>query len=186
LEKHISQIRKVAKEFDELVIWAGSEVDVLGDGQLDYPDELLAELDFVVASVHAGMGSDSKVNTRRTLKAIENPYVNLIAHPTARLLNRRDAKPLDIEALAEAAAETGTALEINASDHRLDLKDTHARLAMERGAVISINCDAHAADEFAQLKFGVLTARRAGLRRDAVLNTWTAEHVRAFVARKRP
>lgn len=185
LAEHAKAVRAAAKQAKGITVWAGAEVDVLADGSLDYPDEVLAELDWVVASLHTGMGDDRDANTERTLKAIRSPYVNLIAHPTARLLNRREAKPLDIETLGKVAAETGTALEINASDQRLDLKDTHARLAREMGAVIAINTDAHSVEDFEQLKFGVVTARRAGLLRDDVLNTWPVKRVRAFVKRKR-
>ena len=161
------------------------EVDILADGTLDYPDELLAQLDFVVASVHSGMGSDSEANTRRTLAAIRNPYVNCIGHPTGRLINEREAMALDLEAICKEAARTGTALEINANNFRLDLKDEHARLARAHHVPLVISTDAHAVDQFDQIQFGVLTARRAWLRRGDVLNTRAAKDVRAFVAAKR-
>ncbi|MBI5865668.1 MAG: DNA polymerase/3'-5' exonuclease PolX [Planctomycetes bacterium] len=185
LKQHIEDVRRVAKRVSGITIWIGAEVDILGDGQLDYGDELLAELDWVVASVHTGQGKDIDKNTARTLAAIRNPYVNVIAHPTGRLINRRDAMQLDIETIALEAAATGTALEINASTYRLDLKDQHARLAHQRGARICIDCDAHSTDQFDQMRFGVVTARRAGLRAGAVLNTHSAEDIRAFVAAKR-
>jgi DNA polymerase (family 10) len=185
LRAHVAEVRRVAAEHPEITVWAGAEVDILAAGRLDYPDDVLAELDFVVASIHAGMGQDAAANTRRTLAAIRNPYVNAIGHPTGRLINSRDAMPLDMEAVCRAAAETGTALEINASFQRLDLKDQHARLAKESGALLVINTDAHAIDQFDQMRFGVVTARRAGLLRDDVLNTRSPEAVRAFVERKR-
>ncbi|MEP0846282.1 MAG: DNA polymerase/3'-5' exonuclease PolX [Phycisphaerae bacterium] len=185
LRAHVRAVRAAAARLKGITLWVGAEVDIHSDGRLDYDDDLLAELDFVVASVHFGMGRDAEANTRRTLAAIRNPYVNLIAHPTGRLINKRDAMPIDIDAIARAAAETGTALEINASDFRLDLRDQHARRARELGAVISINCDAHAGDQFDNMRFGVMTARRAGLRRGDVLNTRSAREIEAFVARKR-
>ncbi len=185
LREHIAAVRTVAARLDGITLWIGAEVDILGDGRLDYDDDLLAELDWVVASVHQGLGQDIAANTRRTLAAIESPYVNVIAHPTGRLINKREPMPIDIEALAEAAARTGTALEINASTYRLDLKDQHARLAHERGVMICIDTDAHAVDQFDQMPFGVLTARRAGLTPTAVLNTRSAAEIRAFVERKR-
>lgn len=186
LKKHIAAIRKANDVIDGITILAGAEVDILADGSLDYADKLLAELDFVVASIHSGMGKDAKTNTARTLAAISSPYVNLIAHPTGRMINSREAMALDMEVICAAAAETGTALEINASFFRLDLKDQHARLARDAGVKLSINCDAHATDQFGEIHFGILTARRAGLRRGDVLNTWPAEDITAFVQAKRP
>ncbi|MGE3181217.1 MAG: DNA polymerase/3'-5' exonuclease PolX [Phycisphaerae bacterium] len=185
LRAHVQAIRDIAVKAKGITVWAGAEVDILSDGTLDYPDDVLTELDFVIASLHAGMSADESANTRRTLAAIENPYVNLIAHPTGRLINRREAMPLDMEVICEAAARTGTALEINASSHRLDMKDQHARFARDSGVKICIDCDAHAIDHFDQMRFGVMTARRAGLRKEDVLNTHSAKDVREFVTQKR-
>ena len=151
LEAQIDEIHRIAKKTKGIAVWAGTEVDILSDGSLDYPDDLLARLDFVVASIHFGMGQDVEANTRRTLAAIRNPYVNVIGHPTGRLINKRQPMEIDIEAIAKEAAKTGTALEINASNYRLDLKDQHARLARDLGATISINTDAHAADWFDEM-----------------------------------
>lgn len=178
-------VRRAAKKVKGLALWVGAEVDVRADGSLDYPDDVLAQLDFVVASLHVGLSQDAEANTRRTLAAIRNPYVNLIAHPTGRLINRRDAAPLDVAAVAREAARTGTALEINANYLRLDLKDMHAREARACGALLCINCDAHDGASFDQMRFGVMTARRAGLRSSDVLNTRSAEEVADFVRRKR-
>lgn len=185
MREQIAAVRAAARRVRGIRLLVGAEVDIRADGTLDYDDALLAELDFVVASVHFGMGRDPVANTRRALAAIRNPYVNLLAHPTGRLINRRDAMPLDIEALAREAAATGTALEINANDYRLDLKDQHARLARDLGAMLCINCDAHAGDQFDQMRFGVMTARRAWLNRADVLNTRPLRQVADFVAAKR-
>ncbi len=185
LEEHIANVRALAKRMKGIELWIGAEVDIHSDGTLDYPDELLAKLDWVVASIHVGASSDIAANTQRAITAMRNPYVNVLAHPTGRLINRRDAYALDIEAVARAAAATGTALEINASTYRLDLKDQHARLARDLGALICINCDAHRTDQLDQMMFGVLTARRAGLRAQDVLNTRDAASVRDFVRAKR-
>lgn len=185
LLQHIQNVRAVAKETTGITVWVGAEVDILAEGRLDYPDDILRQLDFVVASVHVGMSQDRDVNTRRTLAAIASPYVNLIAHPTGRLINRREAMPLDVEAVAREAARTGTALEINASTYRLDLKDQHARLARDLGAKICIDTDAHSTEQLDQMPFGVMTARRAGLLRGDVLNTHTPAAIRKFVQRKR-
>ncbi|MBU0638352.1 MAG: DNA polymerase/3'-5' exonuclease PolX [Planctomycetes bacterium] len=186
LKKLIADVRAVAAKTTGIAVLAGTEVDILADGKLDYSDKLLAELDFVIASIHSGMGKGSEENTRRTLAAIRNPYVNAIGHPTGRLIGRRKAMDLDIEAICKEAARTGTALEINASDWRLDLKDQHARLARELGAPLTVNTDAHDIDQLDEMIFGVLTARRAGLRKADVLNTWTAQRIGKFVQAKRP
>jgi len=185
LLQQIEMIRGLARRARGIKVWVGSEVDIRPDGSLDYADELLAKLDFVIASIHFGMGHDREANTRRTLAAIENPYVNVIGHPTGRLIGKRDAMPLDIEAVCRAAARSGTALEINASHMRLDLKDQHTRLAREMGVTICINTDAHSIDEYEEMQFGVMTARRAGLRRADVLNTWPADAIAKFVQAKR-
>lgn len=183
--EHIEAVRAADKAIDGIEIWIGMEVDVLDGGQLDYDDDLLAQLDFVIASLHVHKGDDVKANTQRVLKAIENPYVNVIAHPTARLINRREPMGLDLEAVAKAAAESGTALEINASPLRLDLKDTHVRLARDLGVTITINTDAHRIDQLINMRYGALTARRAGLLKDEVLNTWSPKRIKEFVAAKR-
>jgi DNA polymerase (family 10) len=185
LLEHAGQVRRAARKLKGFALLVGAEVDVHADGSLDYPDDVLAQLDFVVASLHVGLSHDPEANTRRTLAAIRNPYVNLVAHPTGRLINRRDAAPLDVAAVAREAARTGTALEINANYLRLDLKDTQAREARACGALLCINCDAHDGASFDQMRFGVMTARRAGLQRPDVLNTRSAEEVADFVRRKR-
>ena len=185
LERQIDEVHRVAKKYQDIAVLAGSEVDILSDGSLDYPDALLERLDFVIASIHSGMGRDIVSNTRRTLAAIRNPYVNVIGHPTGRLINRREAMPVDLEAISKEAARTGTALEINASDFRLDLKDQHARLARQLGATLNINTDAHAIDQFDEMHFGVLTARRAGICKGDVLNTRATKQIKQFVQAKR-
>ncbi len=185
LREHVKAIRAAAAKAAGIHVWAGAEVDIKPDGSLDYDDDLLAELDWVVASVHQGQGKDIAHNTQRTIAAIRNPYVNVVAHPTGRLINERDAMPLDVDAVARAAAETGTALEINASTYRLDLKDQHAALAQQRGAMLCIDTDAHAIDQFDQMRFGVITARRGGVLRQNVVNTWPAAKIREFVQKKR-
>ena len=185
LEEQIDEVRAVARKLKGIKVWIGSEVDILSNGSLDFPDELLERLDFVVASIHAGMGTDMAANTQRTLAAMRNPYVNAIGHPTGRLLNKRDAMPVDMEAICKVAAETGTALELNASNFRLDLKDQHARMARDLGVMVVVNTDAHATDQLDEIRFGVMTARRAGLCREHVLNTRTAKQVAEFVEHKR-
>lgn len=186
LRRQIEAVRKADAKVKGIRIFAGSEVDILADGSLDYNDKLLAELDFVTASIHSGLGKDAETNTRRTLAAIRNPYVNMIGHPTGRMIQVREAMSLDMEAICKEAARTGTALELNANFYRLDLKDQHARLACEVGAMLCIACDAHATDQFDQMRYGVITARRAGLCKRHVLNTRTPKQVEAFATAKRP
>ncbi len=185
LKQLIADVRETDRKINGIKIWAGTEVDILADGSLDYADDLLEKLDFVVASIHAGLGKDIKTNTERTLAAIRNPYVNLIGHPTGRMINSRRPMSLDMEAICREAAKTRTALELNASMYRLDLKDQHARLARDLGVTIAICCDAHGVESFAQMHYGVLTARRAALRKADVLNTWTTKQIEAFVQAKR-
>lgn len=158
----------------------GAEVEVLADGRLDYPDDVLAWLDVVVASVHTGLRQDRATLTARALAAIRNPHVDILGHPSGRLLPRREPGDFDMEALLQAAAETGTALEINANPARLDLNDIHARRALALGANLVINCDAHRPEELELLPYGVATARRAWAPADRIANTWALERVLAF------
>ena len=162
----------------------GAEVEVLADGSLDYPDEVLAWLDVVVASVHTGLRQDRETITARALRAIRNPHVDIIGHPSGRLLPRRAAGDFDMEALFKAAAETGTVLEINANPARLDLNDVHARRAMGLGVKLAINCDAHSPGELDLLPYGVATARRAWATPEDVVNTWPIDRVLAYFARQ--
>ncbi len=171
LVQHIEAVRRVAKQFKgTITVLAGSEVDILSDGSLDYPDELLAELDIVVASPHAALSQEPDKATARLLRAIENPYVTILGHPTGRLVMRREGLSPDIVALCKSATQRGIALEINANHYRLDLRDTHARLALEHGCKLAINTDAHGPADLDQLRFGVLTARRAGARKGDIIN----------------
>ncbi len=173
LEEHIKAVRTVAEEMKgKINVLAGSEVDILADGKLDYPDSLLRELDVVVASPHVALSQESSKATRRLIKAIENRYVTVLGHPTGRLINRREGLHPDMHALVEAAAERGIALEINANHWRLDLRDTHARVALEKGVKLSINTDAHGPADLDQLIYGILTARRAGATKQDVVNTF--------------
>jgi DNA polymerase (family 10) len=165
------EIDEVQTRVPNIRLWQGSEVEVRADGTLDFPDEVLAQLDYVVASVHTGLRQDRDTLTRRALAAIRNPYVKQLAHPTGRLLPRREGGDFDMEALIQAAAETGAFLEINAAPERLDLPDTHVRRAIELGVKLIINCDAHRADSFDNLHFGVATACRGWASAENVVNT---------------
>ncbi|GJQ31008.1 MAG: DNA polymerase/3'-5' exonuclease PolX [Phycisphaerae bacterium] len=184
LRRHLDAVRKANDEIDGITILAGSEVDILADGSLDYDDELLARLDIVVASPHAALSQDSTACTERLLRAVRHPLVHILGHPTGRLINRRKGLEPDMAALIAAAKEHDTALEINAHWMRLDLRDTHVRQAMNAGCLIAVNTDAHAREDFDNLRFGVMTARRGWVTPDRCLNTWPATKLHAWLKRK--
>lgn len=187
LEQHIKDVRAVAAQMkNQITILAGSEVDILANGQLDYPDSLLKELDLVVASPHAALTQEPKKATSRLLKAIDNPYVTIMGHPTGRIVLSREGLNPDMKQLIAAATQRGIALELNANAMRLDLRDTHARMAIEAGAVLSINTDAHGPDHLDQLVYGVLTARRAGATKLGVINCLSKAALAKWLSGTRP
>ena len=163
---------------------AGAEVEVRADGSLDFPDEVLAELDLVVASLHTGLRQDRERVTSRMLAAIRNPHVDVIAHPTGRLIGAREGADLDMELIFRAAAETSTALEVNALPDRLDLRDAHVRRAIELGVKLAISSDAHHVSGFDMLSFGVATAQRGWATPADVINTCNVAEIRAWAARR--
>ena len=169
--EHIARIRKAAENIDGIKVFAGIEVDILTDGELDLSDSVLAEMDIVIASVHSQFGQDPAKMTERLIRAIENPNTSLIGHPTGRMLLRRDAYGFDMDAVLKAAARSRVAMELNAYPDRLDLNDRHLRMAKERGVKIVINTDSHHTSHLEKIRYGVLQARRAWLTRDDVLNT---------------
>lgn len=182
LRRHVDAVRVVAAELaGTITVLTGSEVDILSDGSLDYDDEVLALLDVVVASPHAALSQDPKKATARLLRAIEHPAVNIIGHPTGRLVLRREGLHPDIEALAAAAAEHDVALEINANHWRLDLRDVHVRSALAAGARLAIDCDVHGADDFDMLRYGVMTARRGGATAKDVVNCMDRDALLAWL-----
>lgn len=185
LMKHAEAVRKANDAIKGIEILIGSEVDILVDGRLDYEDAVLAELDFVVASPHVSLRQDVEKATARLLRAIDNKYVNVIGHPTGRLINQRAGLDYDWTKIYAAAAASGTALEINAGWPRLDLDDVHARAAMAAGCMLTIDTDAHSVAGLAANAFGVSVARRAGAEASNVLNTKTLAAVRKWVAAKR-
>jgi DNA polymerase (family 10) len=185
LLKHVKEIHKAGERIKGIKLLAGCEVDILADGRLDFEDEVLAELDIVVASPHVALKQDSAKSTERILKAIENRYVNIIGHPTGRLINRREGLPLDFHRIYKAAAETGTALEINAGYPRLDLNDVNARGAIEAGCVLAIDTDAHSIDELPTITYGLDVARRAWAEAKNVINCLSFAKLSEFIARKR-
>ncbi len=181
----IKHIRKVNEKLKGITVLAGTEVDILSDGSLDFDNELLADLDFVIASIHLGQGGASEEITMRTLKAMDNPFVNCIAHPTGRLIGRREPMNIDIAAVIEHAAQTHTALEVNANPWRLDLKDTHCKMAIDKGVKLALGTDAHSASALGLMGFGVATAARGWATKTDVLNTFPLSKIREFVRAKR-
>jgi len=163
----------------------GSEVDIRADASLDLPDDVLADLDVVVASIHSSFRASKDQQTKRLLGAIENPYVAIIGHPTGTLIEEREGYEFDVDTVFKAAARTGTALEINANPARLDLSADLARRARELGCTISIDTDAHHIEDMDNMLFGVATARKAGFTKERVLNTRSVREVLEFVRAKR-
>jgi DNA polymerase (family 10) len=173
LKEQVRLLRTLNEDFGgRFYILAGVEVDILKDGSLDYPDEVLAELDIVVASLHSGFRQGEEQLTERLIAAMKNPHVDIIGHPTGRILGYRHAYPLDVEQIFRWAGETGTALEINASPDRLDLGSEYIRMAREFGVKFAINSDAHSPPAMDLMEYGVLTARRGWLSTEEVLNCW--------------
>jgi len=168
---HIERIRAVEKKMKGIRIFAGIEVDILGDGSLDLSDSVLEQMDIVIASVHSLFNQDRATMTDRLLKAIANPNTSLIGHPTGRLLLRRDAYQFDLDAVLKAAAKHKVAMELNSYPDRLDLSDVHLRMAKQHGVKIVINTDSHHTSHMEKIRYGVTQARRAWLTKGDVLNT---------------
>ena len=185
LRAHIDAVRETNESMKGITILAGSEVDILSDGSLDYDDDLLAELDIVVASPHLALDQSPADANARLLKAIQHPLVHVIGHPSGRLIMSRKGFELDIDTLAAAAKERDVALEINANPKRLALRDTHVRAALAKGATIAIDCDVHRPDHYDFLSYGVRTARRGGLTKDRCVNTWTKAKLHKWLKSKR-
>lgn len=169
--ENIQRIHAARKRVKGIEIWAGAEVDILGDGRLDYPDDVLRQFDIVLASVHSRMTMPGEEMTQRLIKALENPYVKILGHPTGRRILRRDPFSFDVEKVFEAARRNGVILELNSNPERLDLCDRHVRLARERGMKIVISTDAHAPEHLRLMRYGVVTARRAWMEKKDVINT---------------
>ncbi|HEX4581461.1 MAG TPA: PHP domain-containing protein, partial [Acidobacteriaceae bacterium] len=182
--EHIRNIREVDAEMaGKIRVFAGIEVDILGDGALDLSNEVLAEMDVVIASVHSLFSQSREEMTARILRAIENPYVRILGHPTGRKLLQRDAYDLDLPTILKRASELGVAVEHNADPNRLDLCDRDLRMAKESGCRVSINTDAHHVSSLEKMRYGIRQLRRAWLTPDDVLNTRSAND---FLAALRP
>lgn len=190
--EHIARIREIDKEFSEIQnssnrqqirVFAGIEVDILGAGELDLSDEVLAQMDVVIASVHTLFNQPLEEMTARVLRAIENPYVRILGHPTGRMLLRREAYQIDMARVLKAAASAGAAVEHNANPNRLDLSDRDLRMAKEAGCKIVVNTDAHHTSEMENMRYGIRQLRRAWLTKADVLNTLDADE---FIKKLRP
>jgi len=166
-------------------VLAGIECDILADGSMDLADDCLAGLDIVVASIHSVLTQDEAEMTRRVIRAIEHPAVDIIGHLTARMLLRRESTRVNVERVIDAARANGVALEINSQPHRLDLCDSHARLARDRGVKLVIDSDAHYVEALDYPRWGVLTARRAWVTKDDVINTLPLKAFKKALRRNR-
>ncbi len=180
--KQQAEIDALNKELAPFKIFKGIESDILGDGSLDYPTEVLASFDFIVASVHSILNMDVRRATDRLVRAISNPYTTILGHPTGRLLLRREGYPIDHRAVIDACAAHNVVIEINANPWRLDLDWRWIRYAMDQGVKLSINPDAHEMDGYADMKYGVLIGRKGGLTKEMTLNTLNREEIAAYFA----
>jgi len=175
-----AEIADANARLDDFTVLAGTEVEIRADGTLDFPDQVLAGFDIVVASMHTGLRAGRERTTQRILAAIQNPHVDVIAHPTGRLIGHREGADLDMEMVLQAAAQAGTAIEINAYPDRLDLPDVYVRRAVQLGVRLAIDSDAHDARDLDHLFFGVATARRGWATPSDVVSTWELDKVLAW------
>jgi DNA polymerase (family 10) len=188
-EKMLAQREQLARlrpKYPGIRLLHGTELNIDPDGEVDWPAEFLAGFDLTVASVHSHFSQSRAEMTRRFIRAIENPYVNVIGHPTTRKIGHRDPVDVDLEAVFAAAARTGTALEINAYPDRLDLKDEHVLWARRHGVRFAVDSDAHAVGHLDVMRFGVATAQRGWLTRDDVINAWAPAKLERFLRKGRP
>ena len=181
LQQQLGEIEHLQDKYSDIKILKGIEVDINSDGSLDYPDQILEQLDLVIAAIHTGFGQGKAEITERMIKAMENPYVKIIAHPQGRILKKRAAYQIDRERLMEKARETNTCLEINSSAYRLDLDDLTVRMAKGYGVKLAINTDSHHRNEFDNMILGIAVARRGWLEKDDVINTMEIEQLLSFL-----
>ncbi|HHT9125244.1 MAG TPA: DNA polymerase/3'-5' exonuclease PolX [Candidatus Brocadiia bacterium] len=185
LLKEIDEIDKLNKTLSGITLLRATEVDILSDGSLDMSDKVLSRLDIVVASVHSGFKQPKEKITKRILRAVENPYVTIIGHPTGRVITSREGYDVDLERVMDACAKTGTAMELNAYYDRLDLNDINCKMAKEAGVRIAISTDTHHIEQLWMMELGIGTARRGWLETRDVINSWPLEKLKAFSQAKR-
>lgn len=183
LEQH-QEIEELNQKLTPFKIFKGIEVDILGDGRLDYSDDFLKNFDFTIASVHSGLSMNEDKATDRLIKAVENPHTTMLGHPTGRLLLQRAGYPLQMEKVIDACAQNGVSIEINASPWRLDLDWRWVELALEKGIFLSVNPDAHSIEGIADVRFGVKVGRKGGLTPEQNVNSWDLEKIQSFFAQK--
>ncbi|WOV83152.1 DNA polymerase/3'-5' exonuclease PolX [Sporosarcina jeotgali] len=180
----LKEIREINEEYPDIEIFSGTEMDILPDGTLDFDDEVLAQLDFVIASIHSSFNQPQEQIMERLHTAMKNPHVDLIAHPTGRLIGKRDGYNPDVPQLIEWAAKYGKILELNASPHRLDLDKEYLEMAQQAGVLISINTDAHATEQLEIMSIGVEYAQKAWLKKETVVNTWSLDQFKQRIVDK--
>lgn len=185
LAKQIDKVRKFSDRQKGITVLVGSEVDILADGSLDYDNKLLAQLDFVIGSIHSRMAGDKRTITNRVLRAMDNPYLNCIGHPTGRLIGEREPMDIDMQVVIKHAAETHTAMEVSSNPYRLDLKDIHCKMAVEAGVKLIINTDTHRLHQLDYMPFGVATAGRGWATKADVLNAWPLAKLKTWLIAKR-
>ncbi|WP_096202746.1 DNA polymerase/3'-5' exonuclease PolX [Bacillus sp. FJAT-45350] len=184
LKEQHEEIKRLNETMDDFTIFTGIEMDILPDGTLDYDDSILEEVDFVIASIHSSFSQDRETIMKRLKNALTNHHVNLIAHPTGRLIGRREGYDVDLDMLIEVAKETDTALELNANPHRLDLSPTWLKKAQDAGVKLSINTDAHRDDMLDYMGIGIGVAKKGMIKKETVINTWTSEELSNWLKRK--
>lgn len=175
------QLRKLQDRYPKMTLLHGSELNIDPEGNVDWPAEFLEGFDLTVASVHSHFNQSKEEMTRRIIRAMENPHVHILGHPTARLIGKREPVEFDLEEVFKAAARTGTAMEINAFPDRLDLKDEHILWARRHGVRFAVNTDSHATTHLGVMRYGVATAQRGWLTKDEVINTWPLQKLRRFL-----
>ena len=185
LRKQREDIVALNEKYDDIHIFSGVEMDILPDATLDFSDDFLKEMDYVIGAIHSSFNQSEEKIMARLYQALENPYISLIAHPTGRILGRRDGYQVNVEKLIEKAKETNTALELNANPNRLDLSAKWVKLAQEAGVNLAINTDAHSYQMLDHMKYGVSVAKKGWIRKDTVLNTWSKERLVEFFNRNK-
>jgi DNA polymerase (family X) len=185
LKAQRAEIAKLNEKFEDFTILTGVEMDILPDGTLDYDDDVIEEVDFVIASIHSSFSHDRQTIMTRLTTALNSHHVDLIAHPTGRLIGRRDGYDVDIDLLIDLAKETNTALELNANPHRLDLAAHWLKKAQEKGVKIMINTDAHNLEMLEHMEIGVASARKGWLKKETVLNSWELSDVLDYLNRNK-
>jgi DNA polymerase (family X) len=184
LEKQIQEIDELNKRIKKLKIIKGIEVDILEDGSMDLPDDILKELDLVIGAIHYNMNLSRKKQTRRILKAMENPYFNILAHPTGRMINKRKGYDFDMDEVLKEAVDNGCFLEVNSNPDRIDLRDQYINKTRDAGVKLSISTDSHSIDEFDYIKYGVGQARRGWLGKDDIINSLSWKKLEKLLNRK--